>query len=236
MKKDILLVSFLSLICTACSNNNQVKNDAQKPENTTSAAKENKAANSDDCFKLDINKKYTLNDSDQTNVQILPVTFNNQKAIAVVRQVEGVRHDQIYDLTGRTELGSLDYGIAALGTDPNSVIISTTNQNPLPQYPSNLKPNQKFKLTYNIITDSAMSGEKSESSNTVETEFKGFENLNFLDNENKPLALKNTCHFFTKVEDGTLDEWFAEGYGRVKFIRKMENGDIFMSEAIGTEQ
>lgn len=236
MKKHILIISLVSLLGTACSNTNQTKNHSKYSENLTSFSKEDKIANSDDCFKLEVNKKYILNDSDQTHVKISSVTFNNQKALAVTRQVEGARHDKIYDVTGRTELGSLNYGIAAWGTDPNSVTIRTINQAPLPQYPSNLKPNQKFKLTYHSITHSLVNGEKSESSNIIETEFKGFENLNFLDNTNKPLTLKNTCHFYTKVEDGSIDEWFAEGYGTVKFIRKMKNGDILMSEAIGTEQ
>ncbi len=181
MNKTVIVIGLLSILTVACSKNKPHDNVEHQAEKVAEE-KPLKAANSDDCFKLEANKQFTLNNSDETEIQIIPTMFNDQNAIAIVRQGAGVRTDYIYDLTGRTMLANLDYGIAALGSNPNDVLVKTTYQPPLPTFPSNLKPHQKFQMTYNAVIESQLDNtDKSENNKTVDIEFVGFENLSLID-------------------------------------------------------
>jgi hypothetical protein len=235
MNKTVIVIGLLSILTVACSKNKPHDNVEHQAEKVAEE-KPLKAANSDDCFKLEANKQFTLNNSDETEIQIIPTMFNDQNAIAIVRQGAGVRTDYIYDLTGRTMLANLDYGIAALGSNPNDVLVKTTYQPPLPTFPSNLKPHQKFQMTYNAVIESQLDNtDKSENNKTVDIEFVGFENLSLIDNNNNTLKFNNACHFVSQIGDSTLDEWYAEGYGQIKYIKRKANGEVKSSEAIGDD-
>jgi len=236
MNKTVFVISLLSIFSVACSKN--TPDDPSEPKVEVPVAKKShkhKSPNSDDCFKLELNKNFTLNNHDKTEIQIVPTTFNNQNAIAIIRQGAGVRTDYIYDLTGRTMLANLDYGIAQLASNPNEVLVTTTYQAPLPTFPSKLKPQQKFQMTYKAIIRSQVdNNDQSENTKIVDVEFKGFEDLTLIDNNDNALDFKNACHFVSQIGEETLDEWYAEGYGQIKYIRKKANGDI-KSEAIGDD-
>ncbi|MFW2080932.1 hypothetical protein ACNPQK_08145 [Acinetobacter guillouiae] len=235
MNKTVVLLSLLSIFSVACSKNKPHDSSEHQAEAPV-VKKAHKAANSDDCFKLEPNKQFTLNNNEETEIQIVPTTFNNQNAIAIVRQGAGVRTDYIYDLTGRTMLANLDYGIAALGSNPNDVLVKTTYQAPLPTFPSNLKPQQKFQMTYNAVIESQMdNNDKSENNKTIDLVFVGFEDLTLIDNDDNTLKFDNACHFISQIGDETLDEWYAEGYGQIKYVKKKQNGDVKSSEAIGDD-
>ncbi|MCX5467440.1 hypothetical protein [Acinetobacter nematophilus] len=235
MNKTVVVISLLSILTVACSKNKSHDNTVHQTEKTFEE-KPMKTANSDDCFKLEPNKKFTLNNSDETEIQIVPTIFNNQNAIAIVRQGAGVRTDYIYDLTGRTMLANLDYGIAALGSNPNDVLVKTTYQAPLPTFPSNLMPHQKFQMTYNAVIESQVDNtDKSVNNKTVDIEFVGFENLSLIDNDDNTLKFNNACHFVSQIGDATLDEWYAEGYGQIKYIKRKASGEVKSSEAIGDD-
>lgn len=234
MKNHLLTISAVALLCVACT-----KKDDHTTQVTTT-----KTPASNDCFKLKVGQHFTLNDHENSNIQIVDTTLNEQKALAITRQAVGTRTDNIYDLTGRTQLASLSYGVEALGTDPNTVVMSTHYEMPLPTYPENLKPNQTFKLTYKSKNTSSDGEETSGGTLVFDVTFKGFEDLNFVNADNQKISLKNVCHFESKLAkeskdepliNGQTNEWIAEGYGVVKTIQKTKDGEIFSSEAIGEE-
>lgn len=241
MRNKIIAVCVFALINTACTKKDST---VATPDKENQSANVTKPANSNDCFKLKVGQHFTLNDRENSDMQIADATLNEQKAIAIARQAVGTHTDNIYDLTGRTQLASLTYGVEALGTDPNTVVMSTHYEAPLPTYPENLKPNQTFKLTYKSKSTSS-DGEETSGGNLVfDVTFKGFEDLNFVDANNQKLSLKNVCHFESKLAkeskdepliNGLTNEWIAEGYGVVKTVQKTKDGELFSSEAIGEE-
>lgn len=241
MKTKILATSLLAILCISCSK----KTPDATTEKKASTSETPKAPNSDDCFKLELNKQFNLNDHDRTDIQIVPTTFGDKKAIAIVKQAVGVKLASIYDETGRTELAEQSYGVEALGTDPNTVVSVTNYNAPLPSYPSNLKPNQKFKITYDAVSTNTKDNEESKSNVSFDVTFVGFENLIFVDDSDKKLEFKNVCHFISSVSkdtkdtpllDGTTETWFAEGFGAIKTLIKTKDGEIFSNDAIGNEQ
>jgi len=235
MKKTVAVLSILSIFSVACSKNEPHDSIQLEQQQKVNSIKKNQKLNSDDCFQLEPSFEFTLN-NDDFNIKIESTEFNNQKAIAVIKTGNGIRTDYIYDLTGRTMLANLDYGIAALGSNPNEVLVKTTFQAPLPTFPSNMKPQQKFPMTYNAVIQSQTDeNDKTENKKTIEVEFVGFEDLKFIDNNNNTLEFNQACHFKSQLEDETLDEWYAQGFGQIKFVRTKANGDVKSSEAIGDE-
>lgn len=236
MKKTVVVISLLSMLSVACSKNKPHENLEPEHKQQNTAVKTKHKINSDDCFQLEPDTEFTLNNNDETDIKIVSTKYNNQDAVAIIKNGNGVRTDYIYDLTGRTMLANLDYGIAALGSNPNDVLATTTYQAPLPTYPSNMKPKQKFQMNYNAVIQSQTNDKDiSDNNKTIDVEFVGFENLTLVDNDDQTLHFENVCHFTSQVNDDTLDEWYAEGYGQIKYIRKKANGDIKSSEAIGDE-
>lgn len=234
MKNHLLTISVVTILCVACT----------KKEDHSTQTKTTRTPTSNDCFKLKVGQHFTLNDHENSDMQIADATLNEQKAIAIARQAAGTRTDNIYDLTGRTKLASLTYGVEALGTDPNTVVMSTYYEAPLPTFPENLKPNQTFKMTYKSKNTSADGEETSGGTLVFDVTFKGFEDLNFVDADNQKISLKNVCHFESKLAkeskdepliNGQTNEWIAEGYGIVKTVQKTKEGELFSSEAIGEE-
>lgn len=243
MKNNLITIVAMSVLMIACTKSNNAT-ATEKNQTDSAKAQSKKPANTDDCFKLAINKTYTKTDRDDTQVKHSEITYENQKTIAITTEADGVKSDTIYDLTGRTQLASQSYGIEALGTDPNTVISVIHNQAPLPTYPSNIKAGHTFKMTYNSVLTSPDSDEQTPSKLIFDVTFVGFETLKFTDAENKPLEFKNACHFVSKLAkkstdepmiNGQTDEWFAEGYGIVKTIQKTKDGELFSSDSIGDE-
>lgn len=232
MKHKVITLSLFAIFCASCSKN-APEAAPEKKQEIIKTSQKTKTINSDDCFKLQANKKYTFDNDDETEIQITPTTFNNQSAMSIIRQSNGIRTDYIYDLTGRTLLANLDYGIAALGSDPENVLVTTTYQNPLPTFPSNIKPQQNFQMTYKSILQSDTDDSTTEHLEVLDMQFIGFEDLTLIDQDENKLNFKNTCHFTTHLDGDTLDEWYAEGYGQIKYVRTKANGDIKISEAIG---
>lgn len=236
MKKTVAIISILSLLTVACSKNKTHDSVQQEQQQQVKSIKKKHTVNSDDCFLLEPSFEFTLNNKDETDIKIASTEFNNQKAIAIIKNGNGVRTDYIYDLTGRTMLANLDYGIAALGSNPNDVLVKTTYQAPLPTFPSNMKPQQKFQMTYNAVIQSQTDDkDKTVSNKTIDVEFVGFENLILIDNDDNTLEFDNACHFKSQLGDETLDEWYAQGFGQIKYVRKKANGDIRSTEAIGDD-
>ncbi len=236
MKKTVAIISILSLLTVACSKNKTHDSVQQEQQQQVKSIKKKHTVNSDDCFLLEPSFEFTLNNKDETDIKIGSTEFNNQKAIAIIKNGNGVRTDYIYDLTGRTMLANLDYGIAALGSNPNDVLVKTTYQAPLPTFPSNMKPQQKFQMTYNAVIQSQTDDkDKTVSNKTIDVEFVGFENLILIDNDDNTLEFDNACHFKSQLGDETLDEWYAQGFGQIKYVRKKANGDIRSTEAIGDD-
>lgn len=243
MRNNLITIAVMSTLMIACTKSNNAT-ATEKSQTDQAKAQTNKPANTDDCFKLALNKTYTKTDRDDTQVQHSEVTFENQKAIAITTETDGIKADTIFDQSGRTQLASQTYGIAALGTDPNTVVSTLHYQAPLPTFPSNLKAGQTFKMTYNSVLTSPNDDERTPSKLIFDVTFVGFENLKFTDTENKALEFKNACHFVSKLAkespdtpmiDGQTDEWFAEGYGIVKSVQKTKDGEIFSSDSIGDE-
>lgn len=236
MNKTVVVISLLSILNVACSKNKTQDNVQQEQQQQVKSIKKKHQVNSDDCFLLEPSFEFTLNNKDETDIKIASTEFNGQKAIAVIKSGNGVRTDYIYDLTGRTMLANLDYGIAALGSNPHDVLVKTSYQSPLPTFPSNMKPHQKFQMNYNAVIQSQIDDDdKTESNQSIDVEFVGFENLIMIDNSDNTLEFDNACHFKSQLGDETLDEWYAQGFGQIKYVRTKANGDIRSSEAIGDE-
>ena len=236
MKKTVVVVSILSVLNVACSKNEPHNNTQQEHKQQATSIKKKHKVNSDDCFQLEPGFEFTLNNNDETEIQIESTKFNDQNAIAITKNGNGVRTDYVYDLTGRTMLANLDYGIAALGSNPSDVLVKTTYQAPLPTFPSNMKPNQKFQMTYNAVIESEINNnDRSENNKTIDVEFIGFENIKLIDNDDNLLEFYNACHFTSQIGNETLDEWYAQGYGQIKYIRKNAAGEIKSTEAIGDD-
>ncbi len=236
MKKTVAIISILSLLTVACSKNKPHDNVQLEQQQQVKNIQKKHKVNSDDCFLLEPSFEFTLNNKDETEIKIASTEFNNQKAIAIIKSGNGVRTDYIYDLTGRTMLANLDYGIAALGSNPNDVLVKTTYQTPLPTFPSNMTPKQKFQMNYNAVIQSQTDDkDKTESNKTIDVEFVGFENVILIDNDDNTLEFDNACHFKSQLGDETLDEWYAQGFGQIKYVRKKANGDIKSTEAIGDD-
>ena len=242
MKTQILVTSLVTLLCIACTKKDSDANT--HTEKKTLDSQIQKVPNSDDCFKLALNKEFSLNDHDSTQIRIVPTTFNDKKAIAIEKQTGGIKSATIYDETGRTELADQSYGTQELGTDPNTIVSVTHYKAPLPSYPSNLKPNQKFKITYDTVTTSTKDREETKSNISMDITFLGFEDLNFIDASDQKLAFKNVCHFTSSVSadskdkamvDGTTDIWIAEGFGTIRTVVKTKQGEILFDDAIGDE-
>lgn len=71
MKKTVVVISLLSIFSVACSKNKPHDSSEHQAE-APAVKKAHKAANSDDCFKLEPNKQFTLNNNEETQIQIVP--------------------------------------------------------------------------------------------------------------------------------------------------------------------
>ena len=190
------------------------------------------AQNSDLCFKRQVGKQFHYADSNNTKIKIENTTFEQKSAIAVISESGGILFKDIFDLTGRRLLANLMYALEDNDQSPSEIISELSYHSPYPQFPTNMSIGQKFQIHLNPIHRHY--NIESPTENTIlNMEFKGFETLDFIMQDENLLSLKQVCHFSTQTDVGFFDEWYAEGYGLVQSIQKSVDGVIMSIQSIG---
>lgn len=179
------------------------------------------------CFTLDPAVAWTTGPD---TIQNSEATFGGEPAVAVVTSGGGLSRAQVRDASGRSLLAVLHYGIAAWGGDPSQPRMTDTFD-PAPSFPATATPGQKFSLT----------GTGTRENHAEETEaaieydgfsdytFVGFEDL-VVDIAGSPRTFAQTCHLRADVEGGRVEEWYAAGFGRIKFVRYSGDSVLFSDE------
>lgn len=184
-----------------------------------------------DCFKLTPGVSYYL--EHRTLVQIVDGKFDGKPAIAVINNGRGFKSAEFFDATGRRNLGSEEYGVAAWGKDPNSVVIRKVNVAPVPIFPEHVKVGDSFKLFFKGTTEvTSKKTEKKQGSGNVEYIFVGFENLE-LGPSYERNSFANACHLRVRqAEGGFGDFWYVPGYGNVKVKVTDKDGKTIVSDEL----
>lgn len=183
-----------------------------------------------DCFRLKPGVSYDMR---RANIQIVEVQFEGRPAIAVVNQEDGVKIADIFDLTGRQTLAYAEYGIKALGGDPNKPKVEKINLAPQPQFPANARPGDTFEvISGGEATTTSKGTEKDTDRRTARYTFVGYEDLT-VSLDYKPHVFRNACHLRTqRGRKGGGDYWYVPDFGKVKLRIKDDDGDLLLTEEI----
>jgi hypothetical protein len=182
------------------------------------------------CFSLTPNVQFRSGD---TTTQIVDVMFNDQKGRAVVNAAGGSKTAAVYDLSGRRLLGEVRYGIAALGADPQTPIM-TDIYTQSPEFPKQAVPGAKFKLTGSGERTNHAQGwvDPVNYDSFTDYTFVGFEDVQTEVNR-APRTFKDSCHVSASSGDERIEVWYAAGYGQIKFER-YSGQSLLMHDVIDT--
>jgi len=185
------------------------------------------------CFTLEPNVSYHM--AKNSAISIAQGSFNGQPAIAFTTQADGVKSSEYYDSTGRKMLGTVTYGIAAFGGDPNKADTTETYAQPK-EFPEDAKPGAHFVVNVPQLTKivHASNEKSSEPASTIDYTFVGFEQIPIdsdAEGSDKNEKIPNACHLQQTVEGKVVDTWYAPGLGAIKF-KITQGGEVFMRDAI----
>lgn len=171
------------------------------------------------CFSLKPGTVFYMQDS---KIEIARERFGQRDAIAVIQTDEGVRSKQLYSADGRSHYGSVRYGIAAFGGDPDAPIM-TDAYDPAPQFPAKASPGGSFKIAgRGQRTQHGLEGgdevEEIAYEGFSDFTFVGFEDLS-LEVDGKPRTFAGTCRLKAGEGDTSLERWYAPGFGMIQFQR-----------------
>jgi hypothetical protein len=186
------------------------------------------------CFSLKPGLAYEMNDS---KIRIVRERFGDRDAIALVTSGSGVKTSTYYDPDGRALLGSVQYGIAALGGDASAPVI-TERYTQTPEFPAKAKPGDKFKLhgAGKRTLHNEDSVEDLNYPGFSDFTFVGFEDLE-LPVDFTPRTFSGTCHLKAGDAESSAEFWYAPGFGLIKFVRYQGKETFFSQqlESIATE-
>ncbi|MGO4261124.1 hypothetical protein [Lysobacter sp. TAB13] len=180
------------------------------------------------CFSLKPGAAYEMDDS---KIRVVRERFGDRDAIALVSSGSGVKTSTYYDPSGRALLGSVQYGIAALGGNAAAPVI-TERYTQTPEFPAKAKPGDKFKLRgagkRTLHNDDSV--EDLNYPGFSDFTFIGFEDLE-LSVDFTPRTFSGTCHLKAGDAEHSAEFWYAPGFGLIKFVR-FQGKEAFFSQQL----